>query len=271
MDGLTWGQYQNDPATFMSDITRVVSAANANGIYVIWEFGSANPNQDMPTDLSGDFGNWWPYWWNDQTYNGNQASLQGLPIWQAWFKGFIQPVMSAVDSQPCTLGYKFANEPQGFPSSDSLGFLSSFFASMGSQTRAAGFVKDLVYTGPGSHPGTAGLIDEIQAQMSSGSFRPAIYEVHYAETDPASFANDGQSAPGHGVAVWDGEEAPSFFTQANVQNLMSLNASSTVFRWDEDGNLLASGTGTTPGTVTQTATDLSALETQVLGNAQFYV
>ena len=275
IDGLSWGEYQSNATLFMSNIAKVVNAANANGVYVIWEFSSANPRQDLPPDLSGALAAWWPYWWNDQAYNGNQVSLQGLPIWRAWFQGFVLPVMSAVDSQPCTLGYKFTNEPQHFPSSNALGYLASFFASMGSQARAAGFVKDLVYTGPGGHPGVAGLINQIQPLMASGSYKPAIYEVHYWGTDPTSFSNDVKAASVYGVVVWDGEEASSFFTQSNLQTLRADNVPVTVFRWDEDGNLLAyNGCGlscaTATSTLTQTALGISSLENQVLGRAYFF-
>jgi hypothetical protein len=270
MDGLSWGMYQNDSSRFTSNLNRVINAANANGIYVIWGF--ANIPSSVPTDVHSnfaDFGQYWTWWWNDGMYNGNQQSLQGLPAWQAFFKGFVGPIVTKLDSQPCTLGYKFVNEPGNFPSSNSDSYLSAYYASIGSQVRAMGSTKYFVYEGPGAHPGSVDLINSIQRSMSAGNYRPAIYDVHYPQSSGVS--SDGPLTVQNNVSFWDGEDFASYVVASGyMQSFVQNNAASSVYRWDEDGNLLASGAGSTPGTLTSGAYSLSNQQTQVLGTAKFF-
>jgi hypothetical protein len=270
VDLISWGKYVLDKQTFMNNLARMVDQANKYGIWNMWEF-TPNWNQ-MPADIRNAVpqSSWWGFWWNDSPYPGSDPNLQGLGIWEAWFKGFISPLMSYLDPQPCTLSYKFVNEPSGLPT-NSLGVLAKYYGRMIQLSRLQGATKYLSYEGPGGHPGTDGLITQIQSNASPQNAKPAIYDEHYPAI--SNLQQDSQASEQLGVGFWDGEDRVSDVANTTFMSaLKQYNCALTVYRWDKDGDLLvADGTGSGgTGTLTQTAINLFNLENQILGPAQFF-
>src|SRR5579875_573160 len=269
IDLLSWGKYVLDKQTFMSNLSRMVNQANKYGVWNMWEF-TPNWNQ-MPADIRNAVpqSSWWGFWWNDSPYPGTDPTLQGLGIWEAWFKGFLSPLITYLDPQPCTLSYKFVNEPSGLPA-NSLGVLAKYYSTIIKLARAQGAKAYLSYEGPGGHSGTAGLITQIRQLASNAG--PAIYDEHYPAI--SNLQQDSQSAQQLGVGFWDGEDRVSDVANTTfLSALKQYNRALTVYRWDKDGDLLvADGTGSGgTGTLTQTALNLFNLEDQILGTAQFFV
>ena len=270
LDMGSWGKYLQNKTAFLNTFARVFNSADANGIYVVFCFAPAY--DEMPADIQAAVpaASWASFWWADSPYPGTNSSLHGLGIWEASFKGYIEPMLETFGSRQSLLMLKFVNEPGGLPT-DALGTLARYYGVMGNLARAAGFRGYLSYEGPGGHEGYAGLISDILTYAPN--FKPAVYDVHYP--DPSGIAGDAALASTNGVALWVGEVSESWVSSASLGALHQYNAALTVYRWDEDGGLLVRWTGgwnTAPptGTLTQTATSLSDLETQVLGVPEFF-
>lgn len=266
----SWHLYDTDRSPFMANMTRVFDAADAHGIYVV--FQPIPAYGELPDDIRAavPLSSWWSFWWANSTYPGTDPSLQGLGIWQAFFKGYVGPMLRAFGSDPCILMLKFVNEPGGLPT-DSLGTLARYYATMGGLARAAGFQGYLSYEGPGGGPGYAGLITSILHYAPN--FGPAVYDIHYPST--SEVATEATSAASYGVKLWVGEVYASWVNSAYFTTFKQHNVAACINRWDEDGTYLVRWTGgwataPTPGTLTSTATTISSLETQILGTAVFF-
>jgi hypothetical protein len=270
LDMGSWGMYLQNKSGFLSTFARIFNAADANGIYVVFCFTPAY--DEMPVDIQAAVpsASWASFWWADSPYPGTNSSLQGLGIWEASFKGYIGPMLREFGSRQSLLMLKFVNEPGELPT-DALGTLARYYGIMGGLARAAGFQGYLSYEGPGGNEGYAGLINSIL--KFAPNFKPAVYDIHYP--DQSGIASEASTASASGVALWVGEVHASWVNSASLGTLRQHNVALTVYRWDEDGNLLVKWTGglqTAPatGTLTRTATGLSNLETQVLGTPEFF-
>jgi hypothetical protein len=275
VDGLDWGKFVKNETVYLANLKRFTDAANANGVWLIW--GPGSDYMEVPADVlagvqhSGRWTNWWSYWWSDGPYLGTDPSLQGLGIWEAWAKDFLVPIAKIVDPLPCTFAWKFTNEPRGI---NSIVDLAKFYAVVGAAVRTVSSNTYLVYEGPNANSGYAGFINEIQTYMPSGvSYKPAIYDIHYPNS--TILQSDGAAAAANGVGFWNGECYSGWFSSSYLASHVSANAASNIFRWDEDGDLLMhspnpDGYPTPTGTLTSTATSLSARMNTALGPAQFF-
>ncbi len=96
----TWLEYDQSPSAFLAKVDAISSAADANGISVIWCFQGSFPLSITGTldDHSSAF---LVSWWQNQIPNG----------WTLMMQNFWGPIIAHVDSHPSTLGYELFNEP----------------------------------------------------------------------------------------------------------------------------------------------------------------
>jgi hypothetical protein len=270
MDMGSWYLYSNSTthASFMANMTRVFDAADANGVYVV--FQPIPAYGELPSDVRAAWllSTWWGHWWANDTYPGTDPALRGLGIWQAFFKGYTLPMLQAFGNRPSMLMLKFINEPN----SPSNGVLATFYATMGRLARTqAGWTGYISYESSGGRRGEAGLIIDILSRYPN--FGPAVYDIHYPTADQV--VSDAQAAAALGVRLWVGEMYASWLTSTYVGDFRQYNVASCINRWDEDGTYLVKWSGgwrtaPTPGTPTVEATTVSNLDTQYLGTAVFF-
>jgi len=270
LDMGSWGQFVQNRTTYLETFARVFNSADTNGIYVVFSFEPAYG--EMPADIQAAVpaASWASFWWADSSYPGTNSSLRGLGIWEASFKDYIGPMLKTFESHQSLLMLKFVNEPGELPS-DALDTLARYYGIMGGMARAAGFQGYLSYEGPSGNLGYAGLIDSILTYAPN--FKPAVYDIHYP--DASDIAGEATAAFADGVTMWVGEVHASWVNSVSLGALRQYNVALSVYRWDEDGTLLVRWMGgweTAPqaGALTLTATNLSNLETQVLGTPVFF-
>ena len=138
----SWLQLDQNPSAYLAKIDEVASAADANGLKVLWAFVVpffplwVTGGQFYP--LPSTF---WTSWWN------NQITISGQNGWQLMMQNFWAPVIAHVDSHPSTLGYELVGEPPlyGAPIT-AMQTHNQFFAT---QIRALSS-KTIVFMGAGS-------------------------------------------------------------------------------------------------------------------------
>jgi hypothetical protein len=125
-----WEAYVVNPTLFMNELQMVANTADKYGLKVIYDNhqfhtssylnpqrGNGFPSALLEGDPKFPYGAggspkyqaasfWWTDWWN--------RSIRDVNGTDGWFLllGFLQKIVSAVDSHPSTLGYEILSEPQ---------------------------------------------------------------------------------------------------------------------------------------------------------------
>jgi hypothetical protein len=127
---LYWEAYVVNPTSFINELQTVANAADKYGINVIYDNhqfhtssylnpqrGNGFPSSLLENNPQFSYGAggspkyqtaklWWTDWWN-----GSIRDVNGTDGW-VLLLGFLQKIVSAVDSHPSTLGYEILSEPQ---------------------------------------------------------------------------------------------------------------------------------------------------------------
>src|SRR5487761_170391 len=112
---LSWQSLESN-SNYISSLKAEASAAQANGLYVIYNLGDGNQgppctNTVWPCGILNAYGgSETAQFWNDLWANNIQ--YEGTNIWNAEWKNFWLPVIQAIGSNPSTLGYEIMNEPR---------------------------------------------------------------------------------------------------------------------------------------------------------------
>lgn len=116
---INWRLYESNPSGYISNLKQVVSAAQANGIYIMysaeWQAEHACSDNFWPCNMLTPYGgspgdSFYSTWWS------NSVSHDGTSGWNAMWTNFWQPIISAGDSYTNTLAYEVDNEPHSISS-----------------------------------------------------------------------------------------------------------------------------------------------------------
>jgi hypothetical protein len=247
---LGWAPIVTD-GSYISTVSSISTDLKNTKQYIIWDFGK-NTATFWPSAVLQPYGGtpntafWNAFWVDSITYDGTD-------VWNAIWNSFWSPVITAVDSNPYTLGYQIMNEPEN-PGNAPLSELKAFNQFIANKMQAKIAVNHyILFMGP--CPSCGYDLDTLTPETvaPTGITHLAIEFHHYDYTTMSSYAltyRQVSKALG-GIPVLIGEWAAcagsttdsslcSAMTQAGAgtaiqtfeQNFKQYGFSNTYFAWE---------------------------------------
>lgn len=256
VDQMDWRYLDTQPATFLSLLSQVASAADANGVYTIYGF----PQQPVCFSLSirnayASGSALLAAWWQNGVIPVSAGSpYAGMTLWEAAFQGWWKPVVQALDSHRSTVGYSLWNEPTG----TTIQLLHNYYQYMAQRLRTV-TSKAIVFQLNVGDSGSSGVISIMQTVAPTKDLAPIVFEGHMYSDAYSQLALWGQGAASVGAYGFIGETHN--LDLQFYQQLKSMGWATEYYRWSCDSLLDA-----VTCQLTSQATQLSQVYNQVWGS-----